>query len=263
MTRRLRRTPDFDVTLQVHNDGFLRPPREAQRNWLLTRALGELVDDLNHLHETAPTFVAGGADPQLRDRTQAALSDEEIMEDWQTPVMEAMARAVTETHGDVLEVGFGRGVASTMIQDLDVRSHTIVECNDSVVERFHAWRAGYPDRDIRLIHSKWQDATDRLGAYDGVFFHTYPLDEDEFVEYVARSVTFAGHFFPTAAAHLRPGGAFSYLTNEADSLSRAHQRLLLQYFRSFRVEVVEGLDLPADSQDQLWGDSMVVVRAVK
>ena len=60
-----------------------------------------------------------------------------------------------------------------------MRSHTIVECNDSVVERFHAWKAAYPERDIRLLHGKWQDLTDRMAQYDGIFFHTYPLDETE------------------------------------------------------------------------------------
>lgn len=263
MTRRFRRTVDFDVALQVHNDAFIRPPREAQRNWLLNRALAELVEDLTHLHETAQTYVPGAANPTFSDRTQATLSDHEIMEDWQIPVMAAMARVVTETHGDVLEIGFGRGIASDLIQANGVRSHTVVECNDSVVARYEAWRAGYAERDIRLIHSKWQDATNRLEQYDGIFFHTYPLDEEEFVEYVAKSVTFAAHFFPTAAAHLRAGGAFSYLTNEVDSLSRAHQRLLLQHFRSFSLERVEALNVPPDSQDQLWGDSMVVVKAVK
>lgn len=263
MTRRFRRSADFDVALQIHNDAFIRPPREAQRDWLLNRALTELVQDLTHLDAASRTFVPGGADAHLSDRTQAVLSDDEIMEDWQIPVMEAMARVITEAHGDVLEIGFGRGVASTIIQANVVRSHTIIECNDSVVERYHAWREGYPERDIRLIHSKWQDATEQLGRYDGIFFHTYPLDENEFVNYVTKSVTFAAHFFPTAASHLREGGAFSYLTNEVDSLSRAHQRLLLEHFRSFSVELVGALNVPADSQDQLWGDSMVVVKAEK
>ncbi len=40
------------------------------------------------------------------------------MEDWQTPLMQAMARHVTETHGDVLEIGFGRGVSAEFIQQL-------------------------------------------------------------------------------------------------------------------------------------------------
>jgi guanidinoacetate N-methyltransferase len=263
MTRRLRRHRDFEVVLQIARDDFIRPPREAQRNWLLNRALNEFVDDLQHLDEVARRFVPGRDQARLEDRTQAVLRDEEIMEDWQIPVMRAMAEIVAETHGDVLEVGFGRGISATLIQEAGVRSHTVVECNDDVVERFHRWRERFPGRDIRLVHGRWQDTVERLGSYDGIFFHTYPLNEEEYVEHVVRSVTFAEHFFPTAADHLRPGGIFTYLTNEPDSLSRAHQRLVFRHFREFTLRRVAPLALPEDSRDDLWGDSMVVIRAVK
>ena len=53
------------------------------------------------------------------------------------------------------------------------------------------------------------------------------------------------------------------MTNEVDSLSRAHQRLLFEYFSSFRLERVDDLNVPADSVDQLWGDSMIVIQAIK
>ena len=262
MIRKLRRTNDLELTLQIKTDTFIAPPRESQRNWLLNKAMGEFVDDLGALNTLAQRFVPGVDAVAIEERTNTVLSDDDIMEDWQIPLMRAMAQAATATHGDVLEIGFGRGVASDFIQACNVRSHTIVECNDSVVERFHTWRATHADRDIRLIHSRWQDATDQLGQYDGVFFHTYPLSEDEYNQTVMNSVTFAAHFFPTAAAHLREGGVFTYMTNEIDSFSRAHQRLVLSYFRSFELSVVP-LPLPVDLRDTWWADSMVVIKAVK
>ena len=263
MTRRLRRVDDFEVELRITDDDFIRPPRDAQRNWLLNRSLDELVVELRHLDAVARRLVPGREHAPLTDRTRADVRDHDIMEDWQIPVMRAMAEAVTTTHGDVLEIGFGRGASATFIQQAGVRSHTVVECNDHVVARFHAWRARHPEADIRLVHGRWQDTIDELRDYDGIFFHTYPLTEEEYVEHVVRSVTFAQHFFPTAAHHLREGGSFTYLTNEAESLSRAHQRLLLAHFQTFTVSVVADLDLPPDSGDDLWADSMVIVRAVK
>jgi guanidinoacetate N-methyltransferase len=263
MTRRLRRLQDFEVEVRVTNDAFIRPPRDSQRNWLLNRAVNELVEDLRHLDEASRRMVAGRDHAPLADRRQADLRDDEIMEDWQIPVMRSMAAIVAASHGDVLEVGFGRGVSATFIQEAGVRAHTIVECNDSVVERFHVWRERYAGRDIRLIHGRWEDSIDQLASYDSVFFHTYPLDEDEYMDHVVRSVTFAAHFFPTAARHLRERGIFTYLTNEADSLSRAHQRLLFRFFRSFTLSRVAPLALPPDSRDDLWADSMVAIKAVK
>ena len=263
MTKRLRRLPDFEVSLEIKNDEFIRPPREAQRNWLLNRALGEFTDDLTHLDFVAKSFVAGSDQVRFDDRSQVSLTDQEIMEDWQVPVMEAMAELVAESHGDVLEVGFGRGVSSAYIQNAGVRSHTIVECNDSIVERFHDWKKQYPAADIRLVHGRWQDVADQLKTYDGIFFHTYPLNEQEYVDYVVKSKTFAEHFFSTAANHLRKGGVFTYLTGEVDSLSRGQQRLIFEYFESLTLRKVGPLAVPSDSRDTLWGDSMVVIKAIK
>lgn len=252
----------MEVKLVISDDSFIRPPRDAQRNSLLNKALREFTDDLSALHQHAAGFVSGVTQTALPDRTNTQLSDEEIMEDWQIPLMQAMANLVTESRGDILEIGFGRGISSSMIQEKQVKSHTIIECNDSVVNRFQQWRGNYPDRDIRLVHGLWQDTIGGLGTFDGVFFHTYPLNEDEYMQYVNAGVTFAGHFFPSAAAHLRPGGVFTYLTNEIDSLSRAHQRLILQYFSSFSMQVVP-LTMPDNVGDVWWASSMVVIKAVK
>jgi guanidinoacetate N-methyltransferase len=263
MTRQVRRHDQYELTLDITDPTFIRPPRDAQRRWLLNRALTEFMWDLDHLHTLASRMVPGAEGTLAQDRTNGTLSDAEIMEDWQIPVMEAMARIAGRAGGDVLEVGFGRGVSADMIQRHGVRSHTIVECNDSVVDRFVRWRQGYAERDIRLIQGRWQDTVSQLQQYDAVFFHTYPLNADELLEYVARSVTFAEHFFATAANHLRAGGVFTYLTNEIDSLSRAHQRLLMQHFRKIEIEVVGPLTITADSRDDLWGSSMVVVAAIR
>jgi guanidinoacetate N-methyltransferase len=78
-----------------------------------------------------------------------------------------------------------------------------------------------------------------------------------------QSVTFAAHFFPKAERLLRPGGRFSYLTNEADSLSRGHQRLLFQHFSSFSLSRVTDLPLPDDTRDAHWSAEMVIVKAIK
>ena len=263
MTRQVRRHDDFELALDILNPEFIRPPRDAQRRWLLNRAMTEFMWDLDHLHVLASQMVPGTEGTLARDRTNSTLSDTEIMEDWQIPVMEAMARIAGRSGGDVLEVGFGRGVSADMIQRHRVRSHTVVECNDSVVDRFITWREAHADRDLRLIHGRWQDTVGQLGMYDSIFFHTYPLNEDEMLEYVARSVTFAEHFFATAASHLREGGVFTYLTNEIDSLSRAHQRLLFRHFRKVEIEVVGPLEITPESRDDLWGSSMVVVAAIR
>ncbi len=263
MIKRLKRLREFDVSVQVKHDDFIRPPADTQRAWLLNNALDEFVDDLRALDRHAARFVAGRGVLPTGDRTQADLTDDQIMEDWQIPLMVAMADLVTESHGHVLEIGFGRGVSAELIQDRGVAAHTVIECNDHVVRRYQTWRNRYPDRDIRLAHGKWQDVLDGLGRFDGIFFHTYPLTETEFVEQIGSPGTFAEHFFEHAARHLVVGGVFTYLSFEIDSLSRRHQRELFRHFSRIELEVVRDLAIPDDVQDAWWSDSMVVVKAIR
>lgn len=264
MTRRLKRTAEYELTLQVTNDDFLRPPRDGQRNWFLNRVLKETAEELEHLNLLAPQMVPGAETLQsVSDRSQAVLDDDKIMEDWQVPMMQAMADVVTAGGGDVLEIGFGRGVGSDLIQKGGVRSHTIIECNDSIVARYRKWREGYPEAEIRLLHGLWQDVLGDAGQFDGIFFHTYPLDEAEFVDTVVKASTFAENFFEVAARHLHPGGIFTYLTIEADSLSRAHQRALMRHFSSVNLSLVCDLQVPDDTRDSHWARQMIHVAATK
>ena len=260
--RKLRRTQAYELSLELRDDGFIRPPHDAQRNWLLNRFLREAGEDLQALDDLARRFVRGAPRVLPADMRTAELADDQIMEDWQLPLMEAMSAIAARSGGDVLEVGFGRGASAGLIQRAGVRSHTIIECNAHVLARFDRWRDTFPGRDIRVVPGLWQDTIDSIGEFDAVFFHTYALDEDEAADLLSSGVTFAAGFCPAAAAHLRPGGVFTYLTNEIDSLARAHQRLLFEHFASIRLQRVP-LMLPPDVRDAWWADAMVVVEAVK
>ncbi|MBM1106810.1 class I SAM-dependent methyltransferase [Aurantibacter crassamenti] len=260
--KRIRRSKEFEVNLTITDDKFINPPRDMQRNTMVNRAIKEFSADLVALDTQAKNFVPGETVNEVTDRTQAELSDQQIMEDWQIPLMQAMARVVCGKGGDILELGFGRGIASDMIQSYDVSSHVIMECNEAVIERYNVWKGKYPGKDIQMVKGLWQDTIDDVGLFDGVFFHTYPLNQEEYMKYVNESITFAAHFFPDAAKHLKPGGSFSYFSNEIDSLSREHQRQLLKHFSSFQIEKVT-LEIPEDVHDMWWSDTMIVVKAIK
>jgi len=264
MTRKLKRTRQYELAFTLNDPAFLPLPRDGQRGWFLNRLMKEAGEELDHLHTIAPDFVPGADGTALvSDRAQGTLADDEIMEDWQSPVMARMAALATAPGGDILEVGFGRGIGSDFIQAHKPGSHTIIECNDSVVARFTTWRAARPDADIRLARRLWPERLPALGTFDGIFFHTYPLNEEEFVDQVAKSSTFAEHFFPHAAAHLRPGGVFVYLTMEMDSLSRAHQRALMKHSSSVSLSQLEGLSIPHDTRDAHWVNRMMMVAATR
>jgi len=263
MTKKIKRLKEFDITVNIKDDMFIRPPREAQRNMLLNKSVQEFSNDLLALDNQAKSFVSGSLDAGLDlDRTHAELTEEQIMEDWQIPIMEKMSQSICSNKGDILEIGFGRGISSSMIQSHDVNSHTIIECNSTVFESFENWKSGQAGENIKLVKGLWQETIQQLGLFDGIFFHTYPLNQEEYFKYVHGTVTFAAHFFETAARHLKPGGAFTYFSNEIDSLSRSHQRALFRHFSRLSLELV-ALELPEDIKDTWWADSMVIVKAIK
>jgi predicted O-methyltransferase YrrM len=267
-----RRSRRFGISLTLADDGFVATPAPHQRSWLLHQLLDETTDELDHLDRIASSLVPSSERPAIErswrqsaaryDGRQLEIEGQQVMQDWERPLMRAMAEVVSASHGDVLEVGFGMGISATYLQELGVRSHTVVECNEGVLREAERWRSRYPDRDIRLIRGRWEEVAPLLGTYDGVFFDTYHNDEKEYAEHVLGGVTYAEHFFPTAAACLRHEGVFSYYSNEIDSMSRRHQRRVLDYFRSLELSVVRPLFPPPDC-NYWWADSMVVVKAVK
>src|SRR5688572_32803913 len=101
--RKRKRTASFELALDVTDDGFIRPPHDAQRNWLLNRFLREASDDLHALDWVARRFVAGAHDDRPADLRNADLSDNEIMEAWQLPLIEALAALVAGRGGSVAE----------------------------------------------------------------------------------------------------------------------------------------------------------------
>lgn len=250
------------VSFEFPSENSIETPRSSQRAWMLNQALREATDDLNHLKDIAPQFVPGSDNHHVpHDISSCKLTEQEIMEDWQYPLMDAMAQFATESHGDILEIGFGRGVSANLIQNYGVRSHTIVESNPhSISDHFIPWKEKRANKNIQMIEGRWQDVLNQFTEYDSVFFHAFPLNEREFVDYIANSVTFAEHFFPTAAKLLRPGGVFTYLTTEIDSLSRRHQRSLFQHFSEIRTRI-QPINVPDDTKDAWWTNSMVVIQA--
>jgi guanidinoacetate N-methyltransferase len=267
-----RSTPDFNPYLTLQHPEFARTPQPVQRDWLLQRTLDEAAADLAALDAIARRCAEGSPRPAMTGawpsssavytEQELLIDGQQVMQAWERPVMRALARAAAESGGDVAEIGFGMGISATFLQESGIRSHTIVECHPDVLARLDAWRVQRPGASITVVPCRWQDWAVEPASFDGVLFDTYPTSEEEYGAEVASTPTYAASFFPAARRMLRPGGVFTYYTNEIDSLSRRHQRLLLEHFSSFSVSLVRDLAPAADCQ-YWWADSMAIVRAVR
>ncbi|MFC7332369.1 class I SAM-dependent methyltransferase [Rhodocista pekingensis] len=235
---------------------ILSVPDRGLGEWIARRYLKEVRDDLLHADRLMRSFVPGSHRPPIAtsliedceqvDPTALVISGQQVMQSWERPYMEAMAREAGRQRGDVLEIGFGMGISATFLQEYGVRSHTIVECHPDVLRRAESWRENYPNRNISIIPGTWQDTRCNFGEYDAILFDAYPLTEGEQFSHYVNDVTYAAHFFQTASEHLRSGGVFTYYSNEIDSIGRGHQRSLMKWFRRVSVEVIKDLTPPED-----------------
>ena len=96
--------------------------------------------------------------------------DKEVMMDWEHPIMSASAAYITHDGGDILEIGFGMGIASNYIQSHSISSHTIIENHPQIIEKLETWANGKSN--VNIISQSWADVTGSLGRYDGIFYDT-------------------------------------------------------------------------------------------
>jgi len=111
------------------------------------------------------------------DRITISGSNIQVMMDWEYPIMSASAAYITQNGGDILEIGFGMGIASNYIQSHSISSHTIVENHPQIIEKLKIWSSGKSN--ITIISQSWQEVTASLGRFDGIFYDTYGEDYDE------------------------------------------------------------------------------------
>ena len=98
----------------------------------------------------------------------------EVMTYWEKPYMEALVDKL-KPFGDVLEVGFGLGYSADAIQKYDITSHTIIECDSTVLERTREW-AKKQKHKVVIIEGTWEDQVPLLDQrFDSIFFDDFPL----------------------------------------------------------------------------------------
>src|ERR1051326_2504489 len=131
----------------------------------------------------------------------------QVMQSWEEPLMDAMAREVTAAGGDILEVGFGMGISARKILEYGCQSYTVIEAHPIIASIARGWLAQQCTQG-NVIESAWQDALPHLvEQYDGILFDTYPFSRRE---------RHRNHvpFVPLAPALLRDGGVLVYYSDE-------------------------------------------------
>jgi spermidine synthase len=117
-----------------------------------------------------------------------------VMERWETPMLQRQIDLLDVKDKDVLEIGYGMGITSEMIQKAGPKSHTIIECHPQVINYA---KATFPYiNNVNLIGDFWQNVIMSLGKFDRIFYDPHLDDYDA--------------FFQLVDMKLREDGIFSY-----------------------------------------------------
>lgn len=115
-----------------------------------------------------------------------------VMMGWERPIMKRVSEILTQTKGDVLNIGFGMGIVDTYISERNPKSHTIIECHPDVIN--HIKETGWETR-ANMIYSRWQEQIGKMDTFDYIYLDTW-------------SDTITGEINDLLQNHLRVGGLF-------------------------------------------------------
>ncbi|KAK5992080.1 Guanidinoacetate N-methyltransferase [Cladobotryum mycophilum] len=190
----------------------------------------------------------------IYDEHTLRIAGHPVMEDWELGYMHDLAKIASRNGGRVLELGFGLGLSAKAIQKRGIKDHYLIECHPDVIARAAKdMHQDIANRTFHLLTGFWEDVTPLLadGIFDGILFDTYPLSEAEIHK---------NHFwfFEEAYRLLKPGGVFTYYSDEANDFSPSHKQKLLE--AGFREENItfelSHVEPPEDCE--YWKDSTFI-----
>ncbi len=105
----------------------------------------------------------------------------QVMMEWEDDYMKACVNELKIGRNDnVLEIGFGMGLSATAIQEKSPKSHTIIECDEDIIQQIEKWKRKIKTDNVVVIENTWQNVLlekKELSSnqYDCVFFDDFPL----------------------------------------------------------------------------------------
>lgn len=128
-------------------------------------------------------------------------SKEQVMHEWERPLMKADAEQICSKGGSVLNIGYGMGIIDGYIKDLKPAKHTIIEIHPGIAAM--AIDAGHEN----VLVGDWLDVVKDLDEqFDAIYFDTFCFDNrPDWGIFTAHHVD----------KLLKPGGIFSYFNRGA------------------------------------------------
>jgi len=190
--------------------------------------------------------------PVVLTDTELLIGGRQVMQAWERPLMEVLAREVTASRGDILEVGFGMGISARAIVQCGCRTYTVIEAHPEIAA--HARRWGQEQcTPVTVLEGFWQDLAPNLPAdFDGILFDTFPICQEE-------AHTNPAAMIPTVQRVLRRGGILTYYSGVACGFPDDQIRLLLTHFDEVKLLKVSGLEPYPHPACDYWNQPCMIV----
>jgi guanidinoacetate N-methyltransferase len=200
------------------------PHHDAGRHTQVARDEQRLRDELHVMYREVGFYdpTAWKSAPAEMDEHTLRILGHPVMEDWERPYMRKLAEIATRNGGDILEIGFGMGIsAGYIVASPLVTRHVVVEANRDVADMARKFAESEGGGKVRVHEGLSYDVVGAFPdeSFDGILHDAYPLDESE--------VQNQAHFARTAYRLLRPGGVFTYFSDEPSAFRPEHRQMLL------------------------------------
>jgi guanidinoacetate N-methyltransferase len=174
----------------------------------------------------------------------------QVMMEWERPYMEHCINTLFPS-GDVLEIGFGLGYSANQIQKYPIKSHTIIECDTTVLKVAREWANNQPNP-VNIIHGTWQNALNILGSFDYIFYDDYPINVSS-TEY---EQSFKSFFDRIRKFHLKRSTKIVWYCEYQPVES------LIRWFNNFNVEYnisTFNIEKPSNLKYARWHENVMFV----
>jgi hypothetical protein len=121
-----------------------------------------------------------GKDIENKDILYDPNTNFQVMMEWEKPYMKKLIQHL-KPKGDVLEIGFGLGYSANEIQNYNIKSHTIIEPEESVIKELEIWSKKQKNK-IKIVKGYWQNVLHTLGKFDSIFFDDAPTKQFQDIE---------------------------------------------------------------------------------
>lgn len=162
------------------------------------------------------------------------IGGQSVVEYWERPIQEELARCARTAGTRIIEVGYGLGMCSNAIQSLSPDAYVLIEAHRLLADIARAKASS----SVEVVNCEWIDAFPRLMSrqWDAIVFDAFPLLEQKFDGTSGSMIDLLRPAIEPASTLLELGGRLLFLDFTGDLAVSPHfKSIWAPYFGSLHA----------------------------